>query len=376
MKTRIMALGTTAGLLLAAGLASAGPITPQNGDVIFASGTLGKVGIVQTPGSPVDLYNFPVPEDVRLAQITFGPNGRLFVNDGFGTFPEAADSKLWEINNPFSGAASSTIIAQGGILQTPIGLAWDPSRNAFFAVTNPGNSNPNPPEQTEGVIKVGLDGSLEQLYKENITGVPLPRYQSGVRITELPWTTDFLVVALNGGTLTGSGEPNTNASSVLHRFKPDGATNDDRMEIVLDLGGAEVQAALGLQLALSQGVTGRALSNGKSQIWVSDRTHGVFSIILDANGDFESIAPVAPELTGIDAGEIKYDRYNNDLVFGYGALPGSGFDSIARWDLDGVDGLSIIAENQFIRGLTIVPAPGALALIGLGGLAATRRRRR
>ncbi|MAY75129.1 MAG: hypothetical protein CMJ31_10505 [Phycisphaerae bacterium] len=83
-----------------------------------------------------------------------------------------------------------------------------------------------------------------------------------------------------------------------------------------------------------------------------------------------------PLLSGTD---ISGQQFTFDLIANAGAVGtvdltvvGSGFSDIATMGLFATAYDNVVVNNATI---TLVPAPASLALLGLGGLAATRRRR-
>jgi hypothetical protein len=369
----------TAGVAISATalVSFAGAINPNIGAVLYTSNSQQTVGIVQSPGSAqtlVDLSSFP---GAFPHQITPGPNGTWFVGNGPLGNPQVFDnSSIIQIDGLFSGAPTASNLAVGGLIQNPVGLRYDANVGRLVALTNPGTfSNPAPPQQIEGIVTIGLDGSTELAYEENFFQ-PTPRWQAAGRMAAEPGTNNWFAITVNGGVFS-SGQPEGTIAdgSVLHRFAiaGDGSATP---EIVVDLSAPDIVAELGFPLTFSRGVT--AVDNGATtDVYVLDNAEGIFKVSLDANGDFESISPFLPGLRG--GREIVYDPFNNALVFNYFADEPGAFvvpddEKLVRYYLDtGVT--ELLAEGIGIQGLWVVPAPGSVALLALGGLAATRRRR-
>ena len=82
-------------------------------------------------------------------------------------------------------------------------------------------------------------------------------------------------------------------------------------------------------------------------------------------GNVDSITTL---ISGISpSSDMEYDIFNHALVFGEGTR-------VVRYNLL-TDTLDVLVEGVATRGVWVVPAPSTLALLGLGGLVATRRRR-
>ncbi|MBN4052772.1 DVUA0089 family protein [Roseiflexus sp. AH-315-K22] len=107
------------------------------------------------------------------------------------------------------------------------------------------------------------------------------------------------------------------------------------------------------------------------------------------NDDWGGLQSAISGQAGFGAGQyyLAISAFNSDpqdaaaaAIFGFTTFPGpdpqqrmpnAGVGALAQWTASGGSGLYSIA----LQGVEYVPAPGAMSLLGLGGLVAMRRRR-
>lgn len=346
----------TISLLVVAGLA-ASALGQNNGDIIFTNQTDDTIKLL-SGGSLTTLVSFADPS-VRLAGITRASNGRWYVANG--PAPHTNNSaQILEIDDLFAAIPNVSVLAQGDPIQNPIGLRWDAGRGVLIGVNNPGNFPLV--DRNDGIQAYGLGGAVTQVWSEDLS-IPNPRYADGVWLTKMKdGSEDYLVVARNGGAFGGGPDA---TSSTFWRLSIDGSLNGT-MNFLADLGDA---AGLGLSEGIfeAQGIT--TTDNGR--IFMASRDNGkIYEVDLSSGVSLVEIA------SGIDfAHRIEYNRYTNKLVIAQQDTA-TNFGRIAELNLDGT-GYNILTDDPIVsaRDLYIIPTPGTLALLSLGGLAMNRRRR-
>lgn len=342
-----------AALVALAGLAS--PAMAANGDIVFTNQTDDSIKLL-SGGSVSTLVSFADPS-VRLAGITRAGNGRWYVANG-PIVPTPTSGQIFEIDDIFSATPTVSVLASGNPTQNPIALRWDAARGVLFSVNNPGEHGLDP--EYDGIIAYGLDGAVTQVWSEPENPTP-PSYFDGVWLANLrDGSGDYMVVAQNGGAFGGNANL---ASSTVWRLSVDGSLTGS-MSLLADLGDT---AALGIAESIldSRGIavtdSGRIFITGKD-------TGKVYEVDLSSGFSITEIA------SGIDhVTRIEYDRFNDRLVLAQQEVT-IGFGQISTINLDG-SGFAVLATGVSPRDLYIIPSPASLALLGIGGLAASRRRR-
>jgi hypothetical protein len=400
----------TTALSIFALLASAGTAMAQtNGDIIFTDTVNGPSGTSsnfvkwwQTGGGGVStIFTYANAQDpsqlnrptTRLSDLTFGPNGSVFVGNGPSQVGDGTTNtvgNIFRIDNPFSGAATSSTLVTGGDVQNPIGLWYDTAKQRLVYTNNP-TEGPLA-GQNKGVYAMDNGGATTRLFAEPPIAAGLPRPANNAFVVPSPQGNgDYYVVSTNGGKFLvpqGSLPANRNFSSQVYRFgfganpAPDSGTYSLTVDFA-DIGPTLASGNLPAPLdaftnpfgdgTLPQVLTDvRGITTGPSgNLFVTDQlTGGIYEITLNGVGGYGSIRTVTTGLSSPEA--IAYDPYSNTLVFAEHTGPSG--PRIARINLDG-SGLSTVVADVWVRGIRIVPTPGAAALIGLGGLVALRRRR-
>ncbi|MFO0832375.1 MAG: hypothetical protein U0637_11130 [Phycisphaerales bacterium] len=364
--------------LLALGVvvALSGQALATNGDVVFTSQQANGIKVISgtTPGPATTLYLSSNPATL-FAGITAAPDGNYYVADGRFPFPNLTDAGIVRVSNLF-GSPSASQLAQGNPLQNPLGLVWDPNTSQLITVSNPG-SPPNPPTM-DGVYGINLGGTVSTFFTEpNPIPNGRPTYHAAHSIIKdpRPGSNDFLISCVNGGVATNP-SPTFGfdaESSTVWRLRWNGSTYAMDTSPVVDL--ASSFTGFSQSFYNSRGM---AAVPGSSSFYITDHEAGKINRVdMDALGNFTGMTTI---LSGLSFPEnIIYNQYTNQLVFGercdslanYGSLTGS---KISTVNLDGT-GLTVLSTGDHARGFYIVPAPGAAALLGLGGLLARRRRR-
>ncbi|MBX3360937.1 MAG: PEP-CTERM sorting domain-containing protein [Phycisphaeraceae bacterium] len=342
-------------VVAAAGLAtSAGGV---NGDIVFTNQTDNSIKVL-SGGSLTTLVTFADPT-TRLAGITRAGNGKWYVANG-PIPPTETSASIYEIDDIFAAAPSVSVLTSGNPSQNPIHLRWDKGRGVLMSINNPGRHPIDP--ALDGVLAYHLNGTTTTVWSEP-DPASRPFYYDGVWMTKIAdGTDDYLVVAGNGGAFGG---PGNLYSATMWRLSIDGALNGT-MSLLADLGDA---GSLGLAEGIfdARGLT----TTNTGRIFMTSKDNGkVYEI--DLSGGF-GITEIA---SGIDyATRIEYNRYTNRLVLAQQHFP-AGFGLISEIRLDGT-GYTVLTADPIVspRDLHIVPAPAALALLGIGGLLSARRRR-
>jgi len=252
-----------------------------------------------------------------------------------------------------------------------VGIIYDAPRSQFIAVSNPqGNIAQGP---RDGVFGVSYpSGSVTELYSEpTIFGTPRPRYEAGHHIVQDSLSGRYIISCVNGGSSAPvNSDPD---ASTLWYF--DAATNN--VSLLADLSGV-----LPGGMSITR-LTGMATIPGDNDLFVADTQlgigqGGIYRINRDdVSGMVTSVALVLGGLTQPE--QLLYNPYSGKLIVNEranfsGEFGPAGTPRIFECDLNGSNVVTL-ATGMHARGLYVVPAPGSLALLGLGGLLAGRRRR-
>ncbi len=355
---------------------AAAQVTPNNGDIIFTSETANGVKLISgaAPGPATTLF-LSSNSATRFAGIRQAPDGNYYVADGRFPFPNQTDAGIVRISNIFSGAATASQLTQGNPLQNPLGLEWSRDTNEFIVNSNPGS--PVTGATNDGLFGVNLAGGTRQFYQEPFP-IPAtrPTFDSSFDLVPdpRPGSRDFLVTNVNGGVATNPAPAFgfDQAASTVWRLRYNAGTND----YTLDTSAAVVDFSNTFTGATSSFYNTRGITAvpGTNSFFVADLEAGAINqITMNAAGAFVSMQTI---ITGLAAPEsIEYNPFTNKLVI----AERGGFFSIAnakisQINLDG-SGYQVLYAGEHARGFAIIPSPASVALLGLGGLLAARRRR-
>lgn len=352
MTRKFVAAAAVAVVAACGGVASA----QAAGDIVFTDEYTDTVYLLDAPNSATGLISFAPDADFRLGGI-INIGGTFYLANGPSVGTNTPAAQLLRLNNLFGGAATSTVLYSGDPLWNPTGLAYDASTNSLLAANDPGAINV-PPTSTNGITALNLGTNvLTTLVTSdgNIGGPGATALTNPIRVTADANSGDFFVVDRNGGAYPGS---STIRSSVIYRMDSGGS-----LSVVVDLGDTGLTG-----LGLIEGARG-AVSVGNSLFVTDDSTDAVYKITLDGFGNYAGISTLISGMGLLTPQEIVYNQYTDKLVFG-----DSGTNEIYQINLDGT-GFETIMTGVNARGIAIVPTPAGVAMLGLGALAATRRRR-
>lgn len=351
---------------------AAAQVTPNNGDIIFTSQQANAIKLISgtTPGGATTLYASSNPM-TQYTGISLAPDGNYYVGDGRVTGLNPNDAGITRINNIFSGSASVTPITVGNPLQNPVNLVWSSDANRFIVVNSP--AGPQVPQPFDGIFGVTTGGVINTYFSEGAMSDPRPRYNGGFGIVQdpRPGSRDFLVTTINGGVQTDPSPSNP--------FPFDGEASAV-WRLSFNAGTGSYSLGTTPLVDFSPSVTGFtgfyntrgiAAVPGTNSFYTTDLVAGVINrVTMDALGNFQSIQTI---LTGLNQPEsIIYNPFTNQLVFDErGNLTAS---QISTVNLDGT-GRVVLYAGEHARGFAIIPSPASVALLGLGGLLAARRRR-
>lgn len=353
-------------LVLAATTTTA--MAQANGDIIFSDNLTDSIYRLDGFNSSTQLMSFAPGTDFRLGGL-INVGGTFYVANGPSIDSTTPPAEIRRLNDLFGGAATSTVIGSGSPLYNPIGLAWDKTNRQILSINNP-NVDPITPGYVDGVAGLNIDTLNNAIvYQQPTTrpggGAPgFAQFEDGVRIIKDPLSDSFYVVdsaggAFGGGTL-GDGGPR---GSALWRLTIS-AGNVGNMELIVD-GTDTATTGLADKIGAMRGVT----AVGSSVFVTDSETDSIYRFDVDAFGDFSAATLVLADPGFTAPQEMVYNRYTDKLVFSDATA-----QRIYQMDLDGSN-LELLMEGVNARGIAIVPTPATAALLGLGGLVATRRRR-
>jgi len=367
MSKRLMT--ALAGMALGAGGASAQNI----GDILWIDANTNDIEQF-SGGVRSTLFDFnPGPTD-QLLSMSWGPTGvggDIWITNGQRS--DQIEAEVLRLADPF-GAQTVSTLASGAPLRGLVDLDWDAARNQFVTVVNP--TSPSLPG-AEGLASVGLDGSSNLFFQEP-TGSTTPRFLAGAETIVDSITGDYIVSADGAGVGSdGSSTPNAAASTL---FRIDNSGNASLMfdftDALVGLGSTANELTLSRVRGLTQLPDGSLVVSNVEGDGAGPFEGGLYRLTLDGSGDVTGIDIIAENLGG--PREVIYDPTTESLVLHerdfVDPTTGDVVGAVSRINLDGT-GYEVLATDVFAREFLIVPSPSGLALLGMGGLLAARRRR-
>ncbi len=375
-------------LIAVTGLAATGALAQNDGDILFTSHGLQRssgalpdfIGLIDIGAlTSSNLYQVPASDTTsRLSGIgRTGTGNYVFGNQPFPGIPGAGSTFV--VNNLFSGTGTRNNLSVGGMADSPQEFEYHGPSNSILVLNNPAG-NPPPTNPTDGVSAVNLNTMANtQIFAEPLGGAD-PRYNAGVDIVADPLRNNsYYVLTFNRGIDGGFSDE---APSTLHRMTVNNDLSTVSMDLIQDFSASVVGAANAITRATSIAV------DADGDVLVTANAPGERKIVevdIDAGGNavgvslFADIGAYQASLTlgfgGVE--EIEWDSFNNRWLL---VEDKGGLNSPSRITTLGADGsmgsYGVLFDGGFaIRDIQVVPTPGAIAVLGLGGLAATRRRR-
>jgi hypothetical protein len=375
-----------ASLVVAAAAGSA--MAVSNGDIVFTNQNNNSISTIANPGGSntlTQLLTLPGPgfgvsgAAWRPSGITADNNGRYyFGNDAFTTIVPGVsgtrnNNAIYAVDGLFSGAPVQSFFTDA---EFPQDVDFDAGNDSLQWVQNPFRFFAGESVQ-DGLYGSSVVGpATQQFFAENTSG-SRPYYEAGVFMTKDPNSNSFFVTALNGGVGTGFSDA---APSSIWRYTPN--YSNPALSTVTLIKDLTSDAALVNPIRWARGITAIP---GTNDIYFTNtnadfsgftgNTAGVYKITLNPDGTYNNLSLVLP-LFQPEA--IEFNPYTNKLVISqFNDLNGNGQADdglISQINLDG-SGYEVLASGVHARDFHIVPTPGALALAGVGGLVALRRRR-
>ena len=303
--------------------------------------------------------------DSRLGSIVRLGGDYYIANGPFlPTTPNAAG--VARLSNLFN-SPSLGFIAQGDPYANPAGMIFDNNTNRLWLANNFFTETPN---KVPGIFNVDPGtGSTNVAYQQPLPPSTPPAPDRLTGVAQDPTSNNLLAISINGGTFvdpdTSLSPPDRRFGSQLYRLAIDPVTLDATPSLIVDFSDTSVT---GLAAPITFGRDIFTIPT-TGEVVITDGNGAIYGITLDGAGDFQSIRTIIDGLAAERPGGAAYNPFNNTIVFS------TVFDqSIWEVNLDGT-GLSLLATGVAPGGFAFVPAPASVALLGLGGLAATRRRR-
>jgi hypothetical protein len=370
-------------LTAAALLSLAGSTVAQApGDLLIVSGVINgtdQLNFFDYSGSSIStLVNFnPSGNDTvaRFAHITQGPSGEFYVGNGPLPTQEPSTATISRIDGAFSGLPTVSIFTSSNPLQNPTGLAYDPFTGSLLVPNNPGSGQAIPPG-LEGLLAYDITNSANNvlaLPEPPVPATPRPRLQAFGGITAGQNPGEFYQVGVNGGLTRDESQPDgtTREPSVIARVQFNDASDplNNTDEIIFD--GSTTFTGLPTIISLIRGIA--QLPSG-NLVFADETTRSIWEVVLDGSGDFAGINQLVDlSATTTVPQALIYNPFTNKINYSERDT-NTLLDDLIEIDLDGT-GRNVLATDIRISGLFAVPAPASAALLGLGGLAAFRRRR-
>ncbi len=359
-------IATAIGVLASAGLA-------QNYSIVAFDHGDQSLNLINVPDSDPNkvtvsnLFNFADP-DTLVLRIDRAPSGRFYMDSSPFPPTNPNEAGLIQIDNLFS-TPNQTFLAQGDSRFTRgHSVDFDAARNQVLMMQTPTSTHQDP--RYFGVLAVDPDnGNITNVFEEDRDNPPpRPRWQRGIEMVKDINSQDYLALGVNGGTFVdpnGPGDPpDRNFGSTLHRLSIDGNLNGTE-SLIVDLSDTNV-TGLNRPINFARGID---INPNNGDVYIADGEGSIFTLTLDGNGDFQGITEVVSGLLADRPDAVLYNPFNNKLLFNTARG-----DNIYQVNLDGT-GLETVIENFDAGGIFIIPAPSTLALLGVGTLFATRRRR-
>ncbi|GMV24654.1 MAG: hypothetical protein AMXMBFR58_06850 [Phycisphaerae bacterium] len=359
-------------VLAAAGTASVAQAAAV-GNIVFTSKTNDAV-MYYNNGAVSTLVSFADP-DVRLAEILRAPTGEYYV--GSGPFPvDTANNKsaVYRIDNVFAAVPVVSTVKQGFDMANPSGMAWhSASRNIVYA-NNAQSEYGNDSQVHRGVRAVNADSGVDVNSYQQTVPPSYPAVYTTNDVTRNPYAgaNDYYLTCINGGNndFSSSDAP----WSTLWHYSVDPGTMVGTPSLMVNLGdtsatGLSAPVTFARSSTIKESTREMFITNAALTIQ-NQSLNGILKVTLNPDGSFGGISLVFQDLIAANRPDaIEYNPYTDKVVFSDETT-----GNIYQINPDG-SGFELVTSGVGARGFYFVPAPGSLALVGLAGLAAARRRR-
>ncbi len=380
-------------LMALAGLAATAS-AQMPGDILFATNDrAGGSDTIQlldygslTPSTLVTFAPAPTSVHRLIGGIAEDSNGNYYFANSPTPEQNPSTAVVYQVTDMFNpGSRAVNSIFTSDPIQAVEGMAYDAVTNNVLMTNNPGSAA-TLPLRLEGVL--GLDvsnpASVTVVVPEPPFTDPRPRPNAfNTIVGDRLRGGNFYVGSVNGGV---DDDPNIppggdREASVIHRLVMNNPTDptDVSFGSVIDLSAS----VTGLNDTLSR-VRGIASADNGNIYITEENTRSLYEVQLDGNGDYVSISKILDLDSELDSGNtgvffqpfaVIYNQYTSKLNYVERNFSSGNFEGrIVEVNLDGT-GRNVLLDNVDVTALYAVPAPATLALVGLGGLAAARRRR-
>ncbi len=367
MRNAVLSLVLVAGF---AGAANAAAV----GNIVYTSKTTDSVmyynnGVVSTLVS-----GFGSAADIRLAEILRAPTGEYYV--GNGPFPvNTADNKsaIFRIDNVFAAVPAVSTVKQGFDMANPSGMVWHSGNRNILYANNAQSEYGNDSQVHRGVRSVNADNGFDVNSFQQTVPNSYPAVYTTNDVTKNPYagSNDYYLTCINGGNADFS---SSDASwSTLWHYSVDGSMAGTP-SLMVNLGDTSA-TGLSAPVTFARSTTIKASTRemfitNAALSFQNQSLNGILKVTLNPDGSFGGITLLFQDLINANRPDaIEYNPFTDKVVF---SDETSG--NIYQINPDGT-GFETVTTNAGARGFYFVPAPGSLALVGLAGLAASRRRR-
>jgi len=357
------------GLCAAAGLAGA-----QSYSIVAFDNADQTLKVLNVPGgnppatSVNDLYTFVNP-NTQIRSIQRAPDGTFYFDNSPFPPTDPNEAGVIQVDGLFGGAPVESFLTQGDPRMTRGGVTFDADLNTILKNEIPTSDHPDP--KYFGLLAVDpATGAITEVFQEDRDNPPpRPRLQRLAGKVKDVFTDDYFVVGLNGGIFEDPGgitdPPDRNFGSTIHRMSIDPNTLQGTETLLVDLSDTAV-TGLTDPITFGRGLT---IDPGDGTLFVSDGEGDIWRVTLDGGGNFQSITSIVTGFLDERPGGIQYNPFNDTILF----TTARG-DQIWQVNKDGSN-LSLVIDNFDVGAMYLIPAPSTLALLGIGGLVAARRRR-
>lgn len=374
-------------LILAIAGAAASANAQNFGDILYTSndrnGGQDTINLLDYSGlSSSTLVSFPAGplSAQRLSGVAMGPTGEFYFNNSPFPTTDPSTASIIRVDNIFNpGLRTTSTFASSDPIQSVGGMAYDPLTNNLLFANNPGSENLS--NRVEAILGIDLanPANISTVREQPPFTDPLPRdfAYTAVHPDRLRANNYYIGTADGGVDTNPNGNPSNPQAGLINRMVMNNPADptDISYELLVDLSASVT--GLSDSLSLVRGVA--SADNGNLYIAEND-TRSLYEIELDGNGDYVSISKIA-DLDTLHSGTrfqpmgIIYNEFTGKLNYIEQNIDIASRDRrIVEINLDG-SGHTVLLDNTEASSLYAVPAPSAFALLGLGGMAAARRRR-